>query len=222
MKDGDFVNLEFTGRIKDTNEIFDTTSEESAKQAGIFNEKTSYGPIVIIIGANQVIPGLEDALKEMNVGEKKKVEVPPEKGFGMKNPDMIKLLPMSVFKDNNMDPAPGRIVNFQDFQGKILSVDGGRVKVDFNHPIAGKIVEYEVEIKDQISDIGRQMNSVVRYFTGVKYGDFTTALNGNEATVTIPKFDFPRQIKQTIADTIMKWISGISKVSFIDAFEKKN
>ncbi len=222
MKEGDFVSIEFTGRVKDTDEVFDTTSEEMAKLAGIYNEKTNYGPIPIIIGARQLIPGLEDAVKEMNVGEKKKVGMTPEKAFGEKNPELVKLLPMSVFKDNRMEPSHGRMVNFNGLQGRILSVDGGRVKVDFNHPLASKRIEYEVEIKEEIKENGQKVRSVVRYFTGIKYEDSETVVNGSECSVAVSKFDIPKQVKQHIADTIMKWVDGVSKVNFIDTFEKKN
>lgn len=222
MKEGDFVSIEFTGRIKDTDEVFDTTSEEMAKLAGIYNEKTNYGPIPIIIGARQLIPGLEDAVKELNVGEKKKVNLASDKAFGEKNPELIKLLPMSVFKDNKMEPSPGRMVNFNGLQGKILSIDGGRVKVDFNHPLAGKAIEYEVEIKEEILESNDKIKSAVRYFTGIKYEDANVTVNDSEATINAQKFDFPKQVKQGIADTIMKWVDGIAKVNFVDTFEKKN
>ncbi len=222
MKEGDFASIEFTGRIKDTDEVFDTTSEEMAKLAGVYNEKTNYGAVPIIVGANQVIPGLEEAIKEMNVSDKKKVEIPPEKAFGIRNPELVKLLPMSVFKDNRLEPSPGRTVNFNGLQGRILTVDGGRIKVDFNHPLAGRTIEYEIEIKDEIKESDQKVKSVVRYFTGIKHEDANAIVNGNETTIRMQKLDFPKQVKQGIADTIMKWVDGISKVSFIDVFEKKN
>ncbi len=222
MKDGDFVNIEFTGKIKDTDEVFDTTSEEMAKIAGIYNQKASYGPVPITVGANQVIPGLEDAIKEMSVGEKKKVEVTPERAFGERNSELVKLIPMSVFKGNQINPSPGRVVNFNGLQGKILTIDGGRVKVDFNHPLAGKTIEYEIEIKDEIKESNQKIKAIARYFTGAKYEDSDITLNGNETTINVQKFDLPKQLKQNIADTIMKWVDGISKVSFVDVFEKKN
>lgn len=222
MKEGDFVNIEFTGRIKDTDEVFDTTNEEMAKLAGIHNEKTNYGPIPIIVGANQLLPGLENAVKEMSIGEKKKVELEPERAFGVKNPEMVKLLPMSVFRDNKLEPSLGRLVDFNGLKGMIVSADGGRVKVDFNHPLAGKRIEYEVEIKDEIKENDQKIKSVVRYFTGIKYEDSNILLNGNETTIQIEKFDFPRQVKQNIADTVMKWVDGISKVNFMDTFQKRN
>ncbi len=222
MKDGDFVEIEFTGRVKDTDEVFDTTSEEMAKLAGIHNAKNNYGSVPIIVGANQVIPGLEETIKEMNVGDKKKAEITPERAFGIKNPELVRLIPMSVFKDNQTEPSPGKIVNFNGVQGRILTIDGGRVKVDFNHPLAGKTIEYEVEIKSEIKENDQKVKAVVRYFTGIKYEDANVTMNGSETTINIQKLDFPKQLKQNIADVIMKWVDGISKVSFLDTFEKKN
>lgn len=219
MKEKDFIYVEFTGRTKDTDEVFDTTYEEMAKLAGIHNPKINYGPIPIIIGAKQIIPGLEESLKEMEIGEKRKIEINSEKAFGERNPDLLKLLPMSVFKDNNIQPTIGRVVNFNEISGRVVSVDGGRVKVDFNHPLAGKTIEYDIEIKSEIKDEAEKVKSVVKYFTGIKYEDEDVTIDKNETTIVIQKFDLPKQVKQNIAGTIMKWVDGINKVVFKDVFE---
>ncbi|MEM5805935.1 MAG: peptidylprolyl isomerase, partial [Candidatus Aenigmatarchaeota archaeon] len=151
-----------------------------------------------------------------------KVELTPDKAFGERNPKLIKVLSMSIFKESQAEPSPGKIVNFNGVQGRILSVDGGRVIVDFNHPLASKTIEYDVEIKEEINEINEKIKSTVRYFTGIKKDDSQVTVNGSETTINVPKFDIPKHIKQNIADTIMKWIDGISKVSFVDVFEKKN
>ncbi|MBI2547458.1 MAG: FKBP-type peptidyl-prolyl cis-trans isomerase [Candidatus Aenigmarchaeota archaeon] len=222
MKQGDIVNIEFTGRIKDTGDIFDTTNEETAKLAGIHSPKTNYGPVPIIIGANQILPGMEDAVKEMNVGDSKKIDLASEKAFGEKNAELVKIIPMSVFKENNLEPAIDRIVDFNGLKGKILSVDGGRVKVDFNHPLAGKDIQYEIEVKGEVTETGEKVKAIVRYFTGIKYEDSEVTVNSAETAIMIKKFGLTRQLKENISDTIMKWVDGISKVSFVDVFEKKN
>ncbi|MBI2542955.1 MAG: peptidylprolyl isomerase [Candidatus Aenigmarchaeota archaeon] len=219
MKEGDFVYIDFTGRAKDTDEVFDTTIEEMAKLAGIHNPKTVYTPVPIIIGASQLIPGLDEAIKEMNVGDKKKIELQPDKAFGERNSELVKLFPMSIFKQNNIDPEPGRVVTFNGTNGKILNIDGGRIKVDFNHPLAGKVIQYDLEIKSEITESNEKAGSVFQYYTGIK-DNVNVTMNDSQVSISTERADFPKQVKQQIADTIIKWVDGISKVSFVDVFEK--
>mgnify|MGYP001560874135 CR=1 FL=1 len=219
MKEKDFIYIEFTGKAKDTGEIFDTTDEETAKKADLYTDKVSYGAVPIIIGGNQVIPGLEEVLKEMQIGESRKVDIPPEKAFGERSSEMVHLMSMSLFKEKDMTPEIGKTVNMNGIPGKIVSIDGGRVKIDFNHPLAGKTIEYDVKITGEIADTLEKVQSVVRYFTGLKSEEFTTEMKENEVTVSIKKFDLPRNVKKNMADTILKWVDGIKKVVFADIFE---
>ena len=91
MKKGDLIRLEYTGKIKETGEIFDTTSEEIAKREDIYNQNARYGPVPIIVGGKKIIEGIDEALLKMNVGEEKTIEVPPKKGFGERSPKLMKL-----------------------------------------------------------------------------------------------------------------------------------
>ena len=69
MKEGDFVHIDYVGRLSATGEIFDLTDAELAKKEGIYSEKTRYGPALVIMGAHMVIPGIEKQLLQMKVGE---------------------------------------------------------------------------------------------------------------------------------------------------------
>jgi len=111
MKSGDFVYVDYVGRIKDSGQIFDLTREEVAKKEGVENPNFKYKPVPIIIDAKFVIAGLNDALKEMKVGEKKKVEILPAKSFGERKEELVKIIPLSKFKEQNLDPFPGAVVN---------------------------------------------------------------------------------------------------------------
>jgi FKBP-type peptidyl-prolyl cis-trans isomerase 2 len=91
MQKGDFVYISYVGRIKESGEIFDTTSEEIARKEGVYNPEIKYEDVPIIIGAGFVIPGLDEELEKMNVGEKKIVEIEPKKAFGERREDLIKL-----------------------------------------------------------------------------------------------------------------------------------
>jgi FKBP-type peptidyl-prolyl cis-trans isomerase 2 len=157
VQKGDVVRLKYTGRIKETGEIFDTTEEEIAKQAGIYKENGVYGPVPIAVGAGHVIQGLDEQLEGLEVGKKYEIEVPPEKGFGKRDPKLIKTFTLGQFRRQGLIPFPGMPVEIETesgrkLRGRVLTVSGGRVRVDFNHPYAGKHLVYEVEIVERIED----------------------------------------------------------------------
>ncbi|WP_289846411.1 FKBP-type peptidyl-prolyl cis-trans isomerase [Thermococcus alcaliphilus] len=153
----DVIRLHYTGKIKETGEIFDTTYEDVAKEAGIYSEKGIYGPVPIAVGAGHVIKGLDEALEGLEVGKKYTIELPPEKAFGKRDPKLIKTFTIGQFRRQGIYPFPGLDVEIETesgkkLKGRVMSVSSGRVRVDFNHPYAGKTVVYEVEILEKIDD----------------------------------------------------------------------
>jgi len=157
VEKGDVIKLRYTGRIKETGEIFDTTDEEIARQAGIYKENGVYGPVPIAVGAGHVLRGLDEALEGLEVGKKYEIEVPPEKGFGKRDRKLIKTFTLGQFRRQGIIPFPGMPIEIETesgrkLKGRVLTVSGGRVRVDFNHPYAGKHLIYEVEIVEKVED----------------------------------------------------------------------
>jgi peptidylprolyl isomerase len=149
----EFIRIEYTGKVKDTDEVFDTTDEETAKKSNIHRADRTYGPTAVVLGGKQVLRGLEEALEKMKPGESKTVTLPPEKAFGARSPELVKLVPMKVFKDNGITPHPGLIITLEGgVPGRVQSVSGGRIRVDFNLPLAGRVLEYEVKLVSEIKD----------------------------------------------------------------------
>lgn len=217
MNPGDFVEVDYVGRIKDTGKIFDLTKGDIAKKENVYNPKVTYKPVVLIVGTDFIIGGLDEALREMKVGDRKKVEIPPEKAFGEKKEELVKLIPFTRFKEQNLDPVPGAVVNIGVMKGTILSVSGGRVRVDFNHPLAGKTLEYDIEIKSQITDTNEKVKAVVRYFTGIT--EVEVVRKGKEVEINIKKeVDVTRPVKSMIADAAIKWCD-VNRVKFVEVFE---
>jgi len=183
----------------------------------VFTPEVKYGSVPIIIGANLVVKGLENALKEMKIGDKKKITVKPEDAFGERKTEFIKLVPIAEFKKQGMTPYPGMLVNINRLRGRVLSVSGGRVRVDFNHPLAGKELECDVEIKEQINDSVEKVKAVMEnYLKDVK--DVEISIQNEIVEIKIKNEDAPRMIKKTVSDTIIKWIEGIKKIQFIEEF----
>jgi peptidylprolyl isomerase len=146
LKDGDFALVEYTLKVKGTDEVIDTTSEEEAKKANIYDDKERYGPRLVIVGEKRLIEGLEEAIKELEEGQEKEVEIPPEKAFGKRDASKIKTIPLAKFLQSNVRPEPGKIVEINGQLAIIRNVSGGRVIVDFNHPLAGKTLVAKVKL----------------------------------------------------------------------------
>ncbi|MFA4668834.1 peptidylprolyl isomerase [Pyrococcus kukulkanii] len=157
VEKGDVIRLHYIGKVKETGEIFDTTYEDVAKDAGIYNPKGVYGPVPIAVGAGHVISGLDKRLIGLEVGKKYTIEVPPEEGFGVRDPRLIKVFTLGQFRKQGIVPFPGLEIEVttddgRKLKGRVLTVSGGRVRVDFNHPLAGKTLVYEVEIVEKVED----------------------------------------------------------------------
>ena len=213
MEKGDFIRIDYVGRIKDTREIFDLTNEEVAKNEKIFNPDVKYKPVPIIVGEKFVIKGLDEELLKMSVGEKKIITVEPENAFGERNPKLVKVFPVAFFKKQKINPASGLIVNMSGVKGRVQSCNSGWVRVDFNNPLAGKSIEYEVEVKEKIDNQTEQIKSLFEFF-GM---DVKVDIKDNIAEIEMKK-SIPNQLKEKISSLITKYVKGCEKVKFIEVY----
>jgi len=221
MKDGEFVYIDYVGRVKDSGEIFDITSEKDAKKEGAWREGFKYGPVPIVVGADFVLPGLNDALKEMNVGETKKIETLPARAFGDRNPEYVKLIPEARFKEQNVDVSVGEYVTINKLRGRVLSTDGGRVNVDFNHPLAGKTLVYDLTVVIEIKETTERVQALIYYFVGMDKEGTNVKMSQDEAEVEFKrKVDVHTEAKELIATNVLKYVEGVKRVKFVDVFEK--
>ncbi|MDP6671234.1 MAG: FKBP-type peptidyl-prolyl cis-trans isomerase, partial [archaeon] len=86
MKEGSIVAVNYTGKIIASGEVFDTTVEKKAVDAGVFSPKAQYVPVIAIIGEGELLKGLDNTLKEIKVGEEKIVKLLPADAYGERNP----------------------------------------------------------------------------------------------------------------------------------------
>lgn len=149
---GDFVLVEYSLRVKETGKLVDTTSEEEARKEGVYDPRDRYGPRLVIIGEGRLIEGLEESIKGMEEGEEKTVEIPPEKAFGKRDPGKVKVMPRSAFVKHGIRPEPGKIVEINGQLAVIRGVTGGRVVVDYNHPLAGRALEARIKLVKILRD----------------------------------------------------------------------
>jgi len=180
-----FIKITFTGKVKD-GKVFDTTDEKTAKDEGVYNERKIYSPQPVITGSGGLIKGLEEALESIKVGEKKEVEVPPEKGYGERNKQLLRLVPLNVFKKQKINPVPGMPVELDGMPARIQTVAGGRVRVDFNHELAGKTLVFDVKVESEAkTDKDKAMFLLEKNFG--KTDDFSVKVTGKKIDVSLPE-----------------------------------
>jgi len=209
MQKGEFVRISYVGRLE-SGEIFDLTDAELAKKEKIFNPRAKYGAVPVIVGAGFIVPGLDRVLGEMSVGEKRDVMVKPEDGFGQRNAKLVRTVPERLFR---RPPAPGQVVDFGGLRGRVQSVGGGRVRVDFNHPLSGKNLKYSIEVKERIEGHKPQIEAILEFF-GIR-GDVEV-----DEKRAIIRASLPQQAKERISSLVLEHVKGVEKVDFVESFEK--
>lgn len=124
-------------------------------------------PATFEFGDGNLLPGFEKALVGLMAGEKSELTIAPEDAFSQPNPNNIQTFKRSDF-DVEMVLEPGLVISFADPSGElpgvVKSVDGDVVTVDFNHPLAGREILFDVEIiavephEQSQSDLGHPAN----------------------------------------------------------------
>ncbi|MEA2004602.1 MAG: FKBP-type peptidyl-prolyl cis-trans isomerase [archaeon] len=221
MKDGDFVNIDFVGRIKESGEIFDLTDEALAKESRIHNPKTKYGPVTIIIGAGQILKGLEEKIKELKIGETAEVNIVSKDAFGERDSRLIKIFNANHFKKQNIVPVPGHFIDFGGTKGRVVSAASGRVRMDFNHPLAGKTLTYKVTLNQTVTDKIEQIGSVIVYYTAMDDG-VDVSVTDKKVKIMLPSgSDVSSEMKEKISAMITKYVTGADNVEFAEVYTKK-
>ena len=160
LQDGDFVELDYTLRTTDDDEVIDTTHESVAEEAGIADEENrDFTPRTIIVGDGHVFESVDESLRGSEVGDSDSVTVSPEEGFGDYDPEEVQTV--SADKIPEDDRYPGATVQIDRQQGHIETIIGGRARVNFNHPLAGEELEYDYEIASVVDDREQQAEGIL-------------------------------------------------------------
>ncbi|GBC75603.1 FKBP-type peptidyl-prolyl cis-trans isomerase SlyD [archaeon HR06] len=220
FKEGSLLLINITGKVKDTGELIETTLEEEAKKFNLYDPTRKYEPKLVILGEGLLLKVIEDKIKEAEIGSKFQIEIPPEQAFGLRDSNKIKLIPLRKFGDQAKDLSIGSRVEVDNKVGTVKYIGSGRVQVDFNHPLAGKTLSYEVEIVKEITEDNEKIKALIRRRLPLENIQFELK---EELRIIIPEEAFLLEglqiIKRAIANDIFKYLPNIKKVSFIESFE---
>jgi len=135
VEEGKIVTVDYTGKLDDGT-VFDTSE---GKQ-----------PLQFQAGKGEVIKGFDDAVMGMSVGEEKTVEIPPAQGYGDTKEELVQSVPKSAFP-GNVEVKEGMKLQLKNPAGQmmiatVLKIEAEQVKLDLNHPLAGKILHFTLKL----------------------------------------------------------------------------
>ncbi len=223
---GALIYANYTAKVKDTGEAIETTLEEEAKKLNIYDATKKYTPRLIAVGEGWLISGLDDAVKEMDVGQRKEVELPPERAFGKRDPTQTRMIPIRKFGEKAHDMAVGDTIEVDNRVGTVRFIGSGRAQVDFNHRLAGKSIVYDFEVLSKVeTDEGRVKALIDRRFAG-EGEKVTFARSGDELEVVLPEDLFLVEglqiIKRGISSDVFKFVPTVTGLTFVEKFVNKN
>jgi len=225
LKNGDFILANYTLRVKETGETVGTTLETVAKEAKLYRGEERYEPFFIVVGEGWIPKGLDEALTGLEIGKASTIELPPDKGYGVRDPKKVRLVPLRKFTAEGMTPVPGLQVNIDGKTAQVRSVGAGRVQVDYNHPFAGKTLIYDLTVER----IVEMEDDKVRYLIhkripSVGPEKFSVKLEQGKLEIEIPEEAFfleGLQVeKRTVTADIEKYLPKIETVAFLEIFKK--
>lgn len=219
IKENDFIEIDYTGKLKDDAIIFDTTSEETAKAARIFNPKTQYKPMIVCVGHGQLLKGIDKEIVGKEIGKEYTIAISPVDGFGKKNPELMQLIATPKFRKHGINPVPGLQVNIDNMVGIIRTVTGGRTLVDFNHPCAGKDLVYTIKVKRIVTDTKEKANAFLKMSLGEQIIK-NVEVKDNKVEIT-SMIKMPEELQSKITEQLKKCIPELTEVRYLEAIEKK-
>ncbi|MFH1238004.1 MAG: FKBP-type peptidyl-prolyl cis-trans isomerase [archaeon] len=167
LKKNDFVEIEFTGKVTDTDEIFDTNIKSDAEKAGL-NVK-DLKPFILSIGNKMLPKGFDEDIEGKETGKSYTVDLKPEDAFGKRDPQMVRMVPTKFFHEQKIDPQRGMQLSLDGQLVRILSSDRGRTLVDFNNPLSGKKITYEYKINKIITEEKEKIDALQEFLFRKKF-----------------------------------------------------
>jgi len=225
FKKGDFLLIDYVARVSETGEVFDTTLEEVAKEEGIYREGALYEPMLVVVGEGWILKALDESLLNLELRKKEKIEIPPEKAFGERDPNKIRLYPLRKLRAQGITPQVGMQLQVDGRLATVRTIGSGRVLLDFNPPLAGKTLIYEVTIQKKLKTNMEKISALVhRRIPQVEVEKFKITIGKSKVTIEIPEEAFYIEglqiAKRGIFMDITKFFPEKTTVTFTETFRK--
>jgi len=223
---GDFVLIEYVGKVKETGDVFDTTIEEIAKKEGLYKEGDVYEPKLVVVGEGWVLKALDEALLNLEVEKTETIEIPPEKAFGPRDPEKVRMIPLRRLTAKGITPRLGMRIEYEGKTATVRTIGAGRVQLDFNPPLAGKTLLYEITVKKKLETKKEKITALIhRRIPFVNVENFGLKIAKTLVTIEMPEEAFYLEgiqlAKRGIAMDIQKFFPEFNSVRFVETFKRQ-
>ena len=219
---GSLILLDYTARIKDNGEIFETTIEEDAKKSNLYDPTRKYEPRLISVGEGWVLKGLDEALTSTDVGQKLSIEISPDKGFGERDTNKVRMIPQRKLGEKANEIKVGDVVELYDRTGIVRYIGSGRVQIDYNHRLASRVLVYDVNVVKKIESNEDKIKYLLK--RRLPLDDEKAKIEHNDDTVVIELsedislLDGLQIIKKAVTTDIFKFVDGLNKITFQEVY----
>ena len=212
--------------MSETGEVFDTTVEDVAKEEGIYKEGGLYEPTLVVVGEGWVLRALDDGLLNLELRKTDRIEIPPEKAFGTRDAEKIRLYPLRKLTSRKITPQVGMRVEVDGSLATVRTIGSGRVLLDFNLPLAGKTLVYEVTVQKKLTRVKEKILALIhRRMPQISIKGFSLEIKRDQVTIDIPEEAFYIEglqlAKRGIAMDIQKFFPEMSTIKFAEVFKRK-
>ena len=222
---GSLILVDYTSKVKDTGEVFETTIEEEAKKHSLHEPNVKYQPKLVAVGESWVVKGLDEAYEKASVGDKKTIEISPDKGFGERDTGKVRMIPLRKLGEDAEKVSIGDTVEVDNKKGVVRFIGSGRVQIDYNHRFAGKTILYDVNVLKELKTDDEKASGILKRYLPVKDDKISCKKTGKILDITIPEEMFLNEgtsgIKHLIQLEIFKFIPTLEQVNFVESHVNK-
>jgi len=224
LEKGDFILINYTAKVKETNEVFDTTLEEVAKKERLYKEGEIYEPKLVVVGEGWMLKAVDESLATMELNKAQSVEVSPDKAFGPRDPEKIKRVPLKQLLAKDVhNPAIGMRIDYNGKMATIRSIGAGRVLLDFNPPLAGRTLVYDITIDKKLAANEEKVVALIhRRIPVVEAEKFKFTIQKKTLAIDMPEESFYVEgvqiAKRGIAMDVQKFLPELTEIKFVESF----
>jgi len=222
---GSLILVDYTAKVKGSEEIFETTIEDEAKKHSIHDPDVKYQPKLVSVGESWVLKGFDEALANTKVGDKLTVEVAPDKGFGERDSGKVRMIPLRKLGEDAEKVSVGDTIDIDNKTGIIRYIGSGRVQVDYNHRFAGKTILYDVNVLKSLDSDDDKILGILKRHIPVDDAKLAFKKTGNTVDITIPeeifRSDGLQVLKHFIQIDIFKFVPSLEKINYIETHVNK-